>query len=31
VLPDTNVLLDLALRREPWLSEAQTMWDGAHR
>ena len=27
VLLDTNVLLDLALRREPWLTEAQTMWD----
>lgn len=24
---DTNVLLDLTLRREPWLSEAQAMWD----
>lgn len=27
VLLDTNVLLDLALRREPWLTEARSMWD----
>lgn len=27
VLLDTNVLLDLALRREPWLTQAQPMWD----
>ncbi len=27
VLLDTNVILDLVLRREPWLSQAQAMWD----
>ena len=27
VLLDTNVVLDLTLRREPWLTEARAMWD----
>ena len=27
VLVDTNVVLDLLLAREPWLSDAQPMWD----
>ena len=27
VLLDTNILLDLTLRREPWLTEAQVMWN----
>lgn len=27
VLLDTNVLLDLTLRREPWLTQAKAMWD----
>ena len=26
-LIDTNVMLDLLLAREPWLSQAQPMWD----
>lgn len=27
VLADTNVLLDLLLARQPWLSQAQSLWD----
>ncbi len=27
VLIDTNVALDLLLRREPWLTQARPMWD----
>lgn len=27
ILLDTNVVLDLLLRREPWLSQAQPLWD----
>ena len=27
VMLDTNVVLDLLLEREPWLSEAEEMWD----
>lgn len=27
VLVDTNVVLDLFLRREPWLTQAQPLWD----
>lgn len=27
MLLDTNILLDLTLRREPWLTQARAMWD----
>lgn len=27
ILTDTNVVLDLLLAREPWLSQAQALWD----
>ncbi len=27
VLVDTNVVLDLLLARQPWLTEAQTLWE----
>lgn len=27
ILTDTNVLLDLIMRREPWLTEAHPMWN----
>ena len=31
VLLDTNVVLDIMLRRAPWLADAEAIWDSNQR